>query len=304
MAQGSAPEINNFKGIIWILISVFGSSIMSVVVRGISADLDSRMIVLLRAGLTTAAIVIAFVALARFRKSLRFTHPASHLIRGGMIAISTHMGFYALANLPLATVTVLFFTAPIFATILAALWHRERVGLRRWSAVMAGFVGALIILRPGLEAFEPAMIVALGSSAFFAIALTFSRSLAHADGAASTFVSSVVITLIFSIPVAAPVFALPATFVIWLLVLVLVITGSLRSVADIQAYRYGEAGLIAPFVYLRLVVTGIAGYLLFDEVPDGPTWAGAAIIVAATLYISHRERQARRGRSAQAKGPA
>ncbi|MEL6680065.1 MAG: DMT family transporter [Pseudomonadota bacterium] len=288
--DATPAQRDNLRGLAWILFSVIASSAMSVAVRPVSLEIDTRMVVMLRAGITTGLFVVALPLLWHYRDRMRFTRPRDHLIRGALIAFSTHLGFYTLANIPLATASVLFFTAPIFATILAIFVHGEPVGPRRLAAVGAGFAGALIILRPGFGAFEPAMLAALGSSLLFAMALTMSRGLAQADGPMSTYISSVVITAVISLPVAVPVLDLPQSSYAWIATAVLVIAGGARGVADIQAYRYGDAAVLAPVTYLRLVFVGIAGYLMFDERIDGPTLLGAAIIVAATLYIAQRER--------------
>ena len=280
---------DNARGLAWMFFSVLTASAMSVAVRFVAEEVDSRMVVTLRAGITTGILLLLLPFL---RRHLRFTSPRDHLLCGAMIGFSTHLGFYTLAVLPLATATVLFFTAPIFATILAAAFQGERVGPRRWGAVAAGFAGALIILRPGFNGLDLAMLAALGSSLLFAIALSMSRRVAGADGPIAAFASSVVVTLLLSIPLALPVWDLPNSTTGWIAVAVLVACGAARNVGDLQAYRYADAGLLAPISYLRLVFIGVAGYLLFGEVIDGPTGAGAALIVAATLYIAHRARLA------------
>lgn len=278
---------DNARGLAWMFFSVVTASAMSVAVRYVAADVDSRMVVTLRAGVTT---LIILAVLPLIWRKLRFTSPRDHLIRGALIGFSTHLGFFTLVHLPLATSTVLFFTAPIFATILAAVFQGERVGPRRWGAVLAGFAGALIILRPGFIGLEIAMLTALGSSLLFAIALSMSRRIARVDGALSAFVSSVVVTLVISVPIALPVWQMPQGSSALIGLAVLVVCGAARNVGDIQAYRYADAGLLAPITYLRLVLIGGAGYVLFGEVIDSYTAAGAAMIVASTLYIAHRTR--------------
>lgn len=289
-----APVQDNLRGIIWALVSVVGASMMSLAVRGVALEVDSRMVVMFRAGISTLIMVAAIILVSRLRKDLRFSRPWLHLLRGLLIGVSTNLGFYTLVHIPLATATVLFFTAPIFATILGAVIHGERVGPRRIAASAAGFVGALVILRPGLEAFHPAMVTALGSSALFAVALTLSRGLANADGALSTYFSSVVITVLVTLPIAVPVWEYPTAPVTWFAVGVLVITSALRGIADIQAYRYGEAAILAPIAYLRLVLIGVGAWLLFGEGIDVPTGIGAVIIIGSTLYIARREAKLRK----------
>ncbi|SET21739.1 DMT family transporter [Oceanicella actignis] len=295
-AAGEAAQgADNLRGVAWMLFSVAAASAMTVAVRALSEDIDSRMIVFLRAGVTLA-LIAPLLALPAFRARLRFSRPWMHAARGLMIAVSTQMGFYAIAHLPLATSTVLFFTAPIFATLLAGPVNGERVGPRRWAAVLTGFAGALIILRPGFAAPEPAMLVALGSSLLFASALSTARGLAQADGPVSTYVSSVAATALVALPAALPVWRLPEGGAAWAALATLVAAGAARGVADIQAYRHGEASVVGVVAYLRLVLIGGAGYLMFSEIPDAATVAGGAVIVGATLYIAQREARLRRAR--------
>lgn len=289
-----AAEKNNVKAIIWMLISVVGASAMTIAVRQASLSMDSRMIVLFRAVFSSLLILIALGMFSKLRHQLRFSRAGLHLFRGTLIAFSTHLGFYTIAHIPVATATVLFFMGPIFATVFSSVLHSEKVGPRRWSAVMAGFIGAVIVLRPGFAEFHPAMLTALGSSLLFALALTLSRQLATDDGPLATYFSSAVITAIITVPLAVPVFDIPIWGILWLALAVVVITSAVRGYADIEAYRYGESAILAPVAYLRLVLISIAGYLLFDEVPDTPTVIGASIIIAATLYIALREANLRR----------
>jgi len=285
---------DNLLAIWWILLSVVGSSAMSVAVRDMSAQLDAQMIVFLRSIMATGLILLGMVFFARFRRQMRFSQPLRHLLRGTLIGSSTYFGFYAIAHLPMATVTVLFFLAPIWATLLAILIHKERVGIRRFLAIAVGFVGALVILRPGVGSFEPAMFSALGSSVLFALALTMSRGLAREDGAASVYFSSVVITAMLSLPFAWPVMALPADPRGYLALTIIVVGGIARGYADIEAYRHGEASILAPITYLRLVLIGGAAYFLYQEVPDSYTIIGGIIVITATLYIAIRESRLKR----------
>lgn len=285
-----APERDNWRGLKWMMLSVVASSAMTIAARIASQDLDSRMVVLGRGALTFIAILAVLAVSAKLRAKLQFTDVQGHLIRGFLIAISTQMGFYTIATIPLATTTVLFFTAPIFATVLAILIHGEKIGPRRIFAIVAGFAGVLIILRPGFDALELGLLTAIGSSLTFAMALTMSRNLSNADGPLSTYFSSVVIMVIVSIPIAAPAMSLPSLNITWIAMFALVITSTTRGISDIEAYRHADAALLTPVTYLRLVFIGIAAYAFFDETPDTATLIGATVIIAATLYITARER--------------
>lgn len=283
----------NLRGIGWLLLSVLSASAMAVAVRALSAEIDSRAIVLIRSVAICGALALAWPVVPALRRA-RFTRPWLHLARGVQLAVATHLAFYTLSQIPLATATVLFFTAPIFATLLSTLLLGERVGPRRWAAVAAGFLGAMVILRPGLTEVHPAMLAALASSALYGLALVQSRGIARADGSAAAFASMSVVTLVLSVPVAWPVMALPGSGAGWALLGVMVAGGAIRAVADIEAYRAAEAAVLAPVAYTRIVLVGVAGYVFFGEVVDPPTILGAAIIMGATLYIARREQQLRR----------
>jgi drug/metabolite transporter (DMT)-like permease len=160
----------------------------------------------------------------------------------------------------------------------------------RISAIVGGFAGVLIILRPGFDALELGLVTAIGSSMTFATALTMSRNLSNADGPISTYFSSVVIMVIVSIPIAAPAMTIPSLNITWIAVLTLVITSTTRGISDIEAYRHADAALLTPITYLRIVLIGLAAFFFFDETPDIPTLLGATVIITATLYIAKRER--------------
>ncbi len=286
-------DINNRLGTIWILISVSFASVMSILVKELGQTFDSRSLVLFRAGLLTIFLCLPVVAIPAFRRRLYFSKPYLHIFRGLLIAFSTHLGFFTLTVLPIATTVVLFFTAPIFATILSIFINKERVGLRRWLAVIIGFFGVLIVLQPGFEGSYTAMFAALLSSFLFALALAFSRNIVSADGSLSAYISSVLITFVISLPLAHPVLEnieVHLSFYITIvLILFLAITSFLRGIGDIQAYHYGEAAVLAPFTYLRLIIVGTFGYFIWGEIPNNFTLLGAFIIICAAIYIGQRE---------------
>jgi drug/metabolite transporter (DMT)-like permease len=252
-------------------------------------ELDSTQVVLYRSVIAVILVLSAIALVSPLRGKLSFTKPYHHLVRGTLIAAATHFGFYTIAHIPLATATVLFFTAPIYATILAVFLHGETIGLRRILAIIAGFTGALVILRPGFGELSFGMLTAMGSSLCFAAALTMSRGLAQSDGPLSTYFSSVVITTLLTIPVVGADLAVPQLSITWIAIVMVGITSAVRGVADIQAYRHAEAGILAPVAYLRLVFIGIAGYVMFQEKPDWPTLVGAIIIIGSTFYIAQRK---------------
>lgn len=292
-------ERDNFRGILWMMVSVIGASIMTVVVRLAAADVGSIEVVFYRSIIAVALVSVVLILFSPMRKKLSFTRPYTHLVRGLLVAAATHLGFYTIAHIPLATATVLFFTAPIFATVLSIFVHGESIGPRRIAAIFAGFIGAVVVLRPGFGELSFGMLTAVGSSITFATVLAMTRGIAQADGPLSTYLSSVVITAIATLPLVMGDLILPTEPMTWVFLCIVAITSMVRGVADIYAYRYGEAGILAPVAYTRLVFIGIAAFVMFGEVPDVPTVVGAAIIIGSTLYIAQREAALKKKAKAQ-----
>lgn len=281
----------NAEGALWLLASVAGATAMTVSVRLLSPEIHTAMLAFLRSAFA-AVLVLPLLWRAATRPGaapIFFGLWPLHLLRGLLLGIALNSGFYAIANLEMATATILFFMAPAYATAFAALFLGEPVRLRRWFAIGAGILGALVILRPGFAAFEPAMLSALLSSLAFAAALILGRRIGRTDGTDAVFVSSSLIVVLATLPPAVFVWKIPEGGLAWTILGILVLGSGLRTYADIRAYAAGDAGFIAPFSYLRLVTVGLAGYVWFDEVIDGWTLAGGAIIIGATLYISLRE---------------
>ncbi|MEM8753768.1 MAG: DMT family transporter [Pseudomonadota bacterium] len=276
------------------ILSLVAASGMTFAVRFASADMTASMIVFARSigGLALALLFLA--AFAGRVRPLRFTRLGRHALRGALVGVSTQLGFYTISVMPLAQATVLFFTAPIFAALLAVPLQGERIGLRRALAIAAGFAGVLVVVRPGAVAIDLPALSALGSSFLFALVLLMSRGLADEDGPLSAYVSSTIMTLIVTAPFAAASWSLPTAAWGWAALAAVVAFSMARNIADLQAYRLAEASVLAPIAYTRLVLIAVGAYALFDETPDVYTLIGGAVIVAAALYIAHRERLARR----------
>ena len=290
-AQSEAARVwaDNLTGAAWMVASGLAATGMSVSIKMLSGSLETPMIAFLRSAL--GLWVLAPMLIDGSLRRLKLTRPWLHLLRGVMMGAALNGGFYALANIPLTTATILFFLAPVFATALAGPVLAERVGAPRWMAVGAGFVGALIILRPGAAPIDWGMIAAIFSAACFSVSLMLSRIIGREDGPRAVLVTSTAVAAVVCLPVALPVWHVPTAPIIWIWIAVLVLTSSLRMYSDIQAYAKGEAGFVAPFAYLRLLFVALAGWLIFNQIPDEYSLLGGAVIAAATLFIAYRERQ-------------
>lgn len=279
---------DNLRGALWMLASVAGATGMTIMVRELSPALHSAMIAFLRSAVGLVFLVPLFLrsdALAR----LRMHRPWLHLLRGGLIALALNTGFYAIWKLPVATATILFFLAPVFSTMLAPLMVGERVGPQRWSAVALGFVGALVVLRPGAEGLDLASLAAVGSSLLFAVSLLLGKIMSREDGSDAVFLSSALVTVLLTLPMAVPTWTWPSAVWVWVALLALAASSSLRGYADIRAFAVGEASFVGPVSYLRLPAVGFAGWWLYGERIDALTLVGGGIIAGSTLWIMLRE---------------
>jgi drug/metabolite transporter (DMT)-like permease len=203
--------------------------------------------------------------------------------------------FMALSLMPLAEVTALTFAAPLFATVGSALVLKERVRLRRWTATLVGFLGVMIILRPGMEVISPAALVALAAAALMAGAMVSVRSLARSEHPAAIVIYFGLLVTPMSLVLALFVWTTPTLeLLFWFLLLGLAATAG--QILMTRAFAAAEASAVMPFDFSRLIFVSLFGMMLFGEMPDGWTYVGAAIILAAAAYITHHESRAGRSR--------
>jgi drug/metabolite transporter (DMT)-like permease len=286
--------INNLAGIYWICLSVLTASSMNLIVRQLSQDIDSILIVFYRFAISSGLLIAAVILISPLRAKLQFSRPWLHVTRGALVGIATQLGFYTLASIPLATATALFFTAPIFTAIFNIYVHGEQIGPRRWAAIGVGFIGALVITNPFGASFSFGFITGTLSSLAFAAVLTLSRNVSRADGPISALFSAAVMTALLSLPLAAPILKAPTEPLSYVLIAAMVAVGFLRQFADLRAFTLADASVLAPITYLRLIFVGLGAYFIFGEIPDTPTIIGSIIVICATLYIAQREARAKK----------
>lgn len=218
-------------------------------------------------------------------------------------AASTYFFLSALAHMPLANVTAILQSLPLTITLAGAVFLREAVGWRRWSAIAVGFIGVLLIVRPDADGFDTYAIMALVAVAFVTLRDLVTRRVSHAVPSMTVALASAAGVTIFALAGSlSEGWVMPSTSVRWALLgtVLTVMSGYLLSV---MAMRVGELGVVTPFRYTGLVWALVLGYLLFGDWPDQITLAGAGLIVATglfTLYREHRASQRRLRMAAQA----
>ena len=197
-------------------------------------------------------------------------------------------GFTAVINMPLADATAIGFAKGFFVTIFAIIILKEVVGIRRWSALIVGFIGVLIMLQPGGSDFTIYGVYALIGAAAAGMVMVIIRLLSRTEKPATILLYQAVgVALVMLMP--ALYFWQPPTALEWVLLILIGVTGWISQLANIYAYKFGEASLLAPVEYTRLIYATIIGILIFGEFPDNATITGAVIVVLASAYTIQRE---------------
>ena len=217
------------------------------------------------------------------------TRPLLQLVRSALQVGAMYLFMSALTVLPLATLTSITFTAAFMVVLLSIPMLGERVGPRRWLAVLVGFGGAIVIIRPGGDIPAEPALMALGAALCYALFQILTRKLAPYDDTRTTAVYTVVVTLVVSSAIAPFDISWPDETNTWLLFLALGVFGGVSHYFLIKAYETGEASVISPFDYGQLVGATLLGYLIWGDFPDGWAWLGVAIIICSGVYIAHRE---------------
>jgi len=232
------------------------------------------------------------------RHQLKTQHPYAHLSRALCVSIGQVMAYYALAHMLVADVTAINFARPLCITILAVVFLHERVAWRRWVATAIGFVGVIVMVRPGAGGVDPAALAALGTMLLFSIQSVIIARYADTERAIQyVFFYNLLATVLFAAP--AILAWRDPTWVDLGLMFLLGFLSLGAEISTIKSLSSGEASVVGPVEYVRLIFAAVIGYLAFSEVPGPATWIGAAIIVASALYIARSGRfGARRVRKA------
>ncbi|MCE8522814.1 DMT family transporter [Ruegeria pomeroyi] len=233
------------------------------------------------------AVLLAFQGLKIF--STR--RPVLQVLRGLLAAASAALFISGIKFIPLADAAAVTFVAPFIVTILAALILREKVGLRRWSAVAIGFLGAMIVIRPGLGVMHPAVLLIVAGAAAFALRQVVSRWVASHDKTMTTVAyTATASVLALSIPLPF-VWVAPTTAQQWALLGGMAFSAAIGEVFIIKALEIGQATVLAPMQYSIMIWATLWGWIVFAQLPDLWTWFGTFIIIATGLYIVARERR-------------
>ncbi len=309
-AIGTAAQ-RPMAGILFLLLATTIFPIQDVIIKSFSGTYAVHQIVFLRSIFAIPVVIV----IAHFEGGLFPLKLGSwrlQLLRGGT-AFASYMVYYmALAAIGLAETAAITFSTPMFVTVFAIFFLGERIGRQRWLAILVGFLGVMVIVRPGAGVFEPAAVLALGAAIAYAVSIIATRKLGNStNGSTTTFctfgvyiLGSGLFGLAFSfISVDSPHPSLAFLFrpwswpepLHWPLFVALGLISGVGFFALSQAYRLADASVVTPFEYTYLPWAVLWGFVFFGNLPDVETWVGLLLIVGAGLFILFRESV--RGRS-------
>jgi drug/metabolite transporter (DMT)-like permease len=305
-APSLQPGHASGAGVGYLVAGITVFSVQDLILKLLSGSYPLYEVMVLRS-ITAMPLLLVLVALNGGLRTLAAPGWTA-MVGRGFVMCCAYFGYYlALAALPLATTAALYFTAPLFITLMSVFLLREHVGPRRWAAVVVGFLGALIMLRPGSELFDWAAVLAIGSGLTYAISMVHARHLGTRHSAAALAFWGNLVFLCCALALALAFgdgahdsqshaslgFLTRGWVTPTLRDLALMMTTGIIAAAGLtlltQAYRIAESNVVAPFEYTSMVWSVLFGWLFFRDLPDAQGWLGIAMIVGAGLYVLYRE---------------
>ncbi len=284
------------RGALWLMLGGMMFTVMSAMLRLVTDELPPLEVVAIRN--TFSLLFMAPWLWRAGRRALITRRPVLMCLRSLIVLAAMVSWVIAIAGMPLAGAVALSFTQPLFTTVLVALFLRERVGPRRVAAIMVGFCGMLLILRPGIVEVSPAALFAVACASSMAVGNVLMKVLTRTESTTTVVLYMYLLTAPLSLIPAAFIWVTPSIEALgWLAIMGLV--ASLGHLSAVRAYGIAEVTAILPGDFFRLIAAAVIGFVFFAEPPDLWTWLGAAIIFAAVIYTAHREaRLAREDRPA------
>ena len=283
------------QGALWLVSGGFIFTSNSAMIRLLSAEVESVQTAFFRAFFSV--LLLAPMILTGRVKPWQSQRIKGHFWRTAMGTTSMVLGFYAVSMLPLADATALAFSQPLFSVVLAALVLREKVRWRRWSATIVGFIGVLVMVRPGSGSLQPGAAVALLNALASATSILLVRRLSDSEKPLMILTQFALFSTLLLAGPAIWFWKWPSTWG-WALAIGVSISATIGQYFWVQAFAVGEMSAVAPFDYLRLPFAVFVGWMIWSEMPVIWTYVGAAIVIASALYIAYRESQIVRQRRA------
>lgn len=276
-----------FRGCVFMLASTVFFATMHAFVRFVSNEIHPFEVTFFRN--LFGLLALAPWLIVQGLEPLRTQRIGLHLARAGTNVVAMLMFFMALSLSPMVQVQALAFTAPLFTTVLAALILHETVRIRRWLATLAGFIGALTIIRPGIQPVDAGALLTVGSAAVWAVTMIIIKQLSRTDSAFTITAYMVILMTPLSLVAAVPVWVWPNWPQLgWLAACG--ITGTIAQFLMTQAFRSADASVVLPLDFMKVVWGALIAWLWFGELVGIWTWVGALIIFIGATYTAFRER--------------
>lgn len=285
--RAADTDKGNLAGAFWMIGAGLCFALMTALIRPAAQELHTFQLVFLR-NLIGLLLLVPWLARDVDLRVWRSPNRYLHVARATLFTLAMWCWFTGIPLLPIVDAVALNFTAPIFVTCLAALILAERVRARRWSAVAAGFIGVLVVLRPGFVEIGPGQLLILADALLWAGAIILVRIMARKEPAQTIVCYMFLLVLPLSFIPALLVWSWPSTTG-WLLVIGLAVISTAGHLCATQALVRAEVSSVMQYDYLRLLWFALIGWVAFGEVPDKWTLLGAAVIAGAALYILRRE---------------
>ena len=281
----------NLRGVLLMFVATICFSVMHALIRYMSAELHPFELAFFRN--LFGLLVVAPWFMRYGLKPLKTKRLGLHALRAGINAMAMLMFFYAVSITPLADVAALSFTAPIFATVLAIFILGEVVGFRRWCAILFGFCGTLVLLRPGLEVVSDGQLLVVASASFWACALIVIKILGRTESSVTIITYLILLMAPLSVIPAAMVWSTPSFQQLGVMAAMGVL-GTFGQLLMTQALKEGDTNAVMPLDFLKMIWAVLLGFFVFGEVPGIFTWVGGAMIFASITYIAYREHKVRK----------
>ncbi len=283
----------NLRGMIWMLGATLLFAAMHGAIRHIAQDVHPTEIAFFRNFL--GLVFLSPLFLRYGVAPLRTPRFGMHFIRA-ILNVANMIAYYTgLSLTPLAEATALNFTAPLFTTLLATVFLGETLRLRRTTALLFGFLGALVILRPGIAEMNIGAVLVVVSALIWGGIMVMIKVMSRTDSALTITLWMVLLMSVMSLPPALPFWTWP-TWIEWGWLTFIGVTGTIAQLLITQAIKEAEATSIMPIDFFRLIWATLIGYLAFTEVPDLFTWVGGTMIFGSAIYIAFREKKLHRDR--------
>ena len=279
------------KGIFLFITAIFLISIVDTICKFFTKDLHAIQIVWgYLIGINVTLWIFFFLKGKKLSKLVKSKKLVLQIIRPAFLICSISSLFIGLTYLPIAEATAIGFVAPLFITALSVPILREKVGIHRWSAVVFGFLGVIIIVRPGTEFWHIASIMPLLGAFFFALFQIFTRLLSTTENTYTTLFYTGIGGLGWS-SLMVPFVWSPMLRIHFFVFFSIGIMGAIAHLCMISAFDRAEASFLAPYNYTKLLWVAVLGYIIFGDIPSLEMWLGAFIIVSAGFYVFSREKK-------------